>query len=103
MREVADGGIDRRNAGPAVDQAFTDITARVDAQAQEDGRTARPLVEKGPREIAPGEYRRRKMRRFGDAAFSASAWSGASGTAPSASARTARAGTRAAHIGRALR
>jgi len=100
--EVADRRIDGGNAGPAVDHAFADVTARIDAQPQEDGRTARPLVEQSAREVAPAEHRRREMRRFRNPAVATPARSTSTGSATGAGSGSTRSRTRTAHIRRTL-
>src|SRR5206468_12979581 len=44
MRDVAQCAVDLRDPASAVDHAFGDIAASIDAQAHENGRTARPLL-----------------------------------------------------------
>ena len=93
MRQIADRGIDRRDAGPAIDRALADVAARIDPKPQEHRRAARPLLEEVAREIATGEHRRDEMRGFGNAIVPAAARSVSAGTASGARADAAGAST----------
>ena len=103
MRDIAHRGIDRRNAGPAIDEAFADITPGIDAQAEEYSCARRPFAEDLAREIAAAKHRRCEVRRFGDAIVSAPAEAIAAVPAARPGTDAACASARSANIRRALR
>jgi len=103
VREIADAGIDRRNARASIDRAFADKAACVDAEPEEDGRTARPLIEQVTRKVAPAEHRRNEVRRFRDSIVPSPAWTVSARAAARSIAHSARAGSGSCKGRRSLR
>jgi len=101
--EVAHRRINRRHTGAAIDGAFADIAARVHPQAQENGRSTRPAVERLAREIATAQDGARQMRGFRHAIVPASSRAVSASAAARARSDAARARAGTAHVRRPLR
>ncbi len=91
------------HAATVVDGAFGNIAASVDAQAQENRRPRRPLIEQVTLEIAPTENGRDKMRRLHRAIIAAASRAVASRSIAGAIPSTAGAGPWTGERCRALR